>query len=315
MVGIVSFGYYFPRYRIKTGENTEKTVGAVDEDTVTVATEASTDCLRKIKIKRDLIRAIYIGSESHPYAVNPTSSTVAQFLGINAFSFGADFEFACKAGTSSLIAVEGLVKSKKIKYGLAMGADKAQGKPGDILEKVCACGGACFLIGDHKNEIIAEIVDAVSFQTDTPDFWRRDGESAPSHAGRFSGEPAYFYHIENSVKKILENNKLKIADFAKVVFHQPNSKFPKEIAKKLSVSEKQFADGFFVTKFGNPYSASSLLGLCKVLEVAKPKELILVASYGSGAGSDAIVLRTTEGIKKLQKGKKFEEKLSEKIYI
>lgn len=324
MVGIISFGYYFPKFRIKTGANTEKTVGAVDEDAVTIGTEAGVDCLKRVEEIGDIgaigkiekkIGAIYVGSESHPYAVNPTASTVAQFLGINKFSFGADFEFACKAGTSALIAIEGLVKSKKIKYGLAIGADKAQGKTGDVLEKVCACGGACFLVGDNKNEIIAETIDSMSFQTDTPDFWRRDGEAAPSHAGRFSGEPAYFYHIEQVVKKILEKNKLKIADFNHIVFHQPNEKFPREVAKKLKVTDKQFQQGFFVPKFGNPYSASSLLGLCKTLEVAKPNALILVASYGSGAGSDAIILRTTKNIKKLQKEKKFDERLSDKIYI
>lgn len=311
----MSFGYYFPKFRIKTGENTEKTVGAIDEDAVTVATEAGVNCLEKIKISRDLISAIYVGSESHPYAVNPTASTVGQFLGINNFSYGADFEFACKAGTSALIAVEGLAASKKIKYGLAVGADRAQGKKGDALEKTCACGGACFLIGNARQEIIAEIVDTVSFQTDTPDFWRRDGELAPTHAGRFSGEPAYFYHIESCVNKILQKTKLTMADFKHVIFHQPNLKFPKEIAKKLRASESQLENGFFVQKFGNPYSASSLLGLCRVLEIAKPNELVLTASYGSGAGSDAIVLRTTKNIKKLQRGKKFDQKLGEKVYL
>lgn len=322
MVGIVSYGYYFPKYRVKTGASSEKVVGAPDEDAVTIAVEAGNDCLSKIKIRdprfrEDKIQAIYIGSESHPYAVNPSASSVGQFLGINGFSYSADFEFACKAGTSSLIAVEGLVKSKKINYGIAIGADKAQGKKGDVLEKICAAGGAAFLIGNEKKEIIAEIIDSVSFQSDTPDFWRRDGEEAPSHAGRFSGEPAYFFHIEQAVRKILEKNKIKIQKFDHIVFHQPNEKFPLIVAKKLGVSEEQLKEGYYVRNFGNSYSANSLLGLCRVLEIAKPNDLILVASYGSGAGSDAIIFRVTKNITSLQKrnGKTFDERLKTKTYL
>jgi len=38
------------------------------------------------------------------------------------------------------------------------------------------------------------------------------------------------------------------------------------------------------------------LGLCSVLDHARPGELILLGSYGSGAGSDAMLLQATDNI-------------------
>ena len=68
----------------------------------------------------------------------------------------------------------------------------------------------------------------------------------------------------------------------------PNAKFPLRAAKKLGISESQLKAGFLVPETGNPYSASSMLGLVSVLEQVKPKQRVLVTSYGSGAGSDTL---------------------------
>jgi hydroxymethylglutaryl-CoA synthase len=65
------------------------------------------------------------------------------------------------------------------------------------------------------------------------------------------------------------------------------------VAKELGFKEEQFMPSIQMTKFGNTYSGASLVGLAAVLDVAKPDERILVTSYGSGAGSDAYLLRTT----------------------
>jgi hydroxymethylglutaryl-CoA synthase len=85
-------------------------------------------------------------------------------------------------------------------------------------------------------------------------------------------------------------------DFDYAVFHQPNGKFPVRAAKILGFSEKQFQKSLVTPFVGNTYSGSSLLGLCSVLDEAKDGQLILLVSYGSGAGSDGFVLKTTKHI-------------------
>ena len=91
----------------------------------------------------------------------------------------------------------------------------------------------------------------------------------------------------------MERSNLKASDLNYFVPHQPNPQFPVRIAKELGFKDEQYLPAIQITKFGNTYSGAALVGLAATLDVAKPDERILVASYGSGAGSDAYLLRTT----------------------
>ncbi|HTY74265.1 MAG TPA: hydroxymethylglutaryl-CoA synthase, partial [Candidatus Nanoarchaeia archaeon] len=153
-------------------------------------------------------------------------------------------------------------------------------------------GGAAFVFG--KQDVIAEIEGWYSVTSDTPDFWRRDGEPYPMHGGRFTGDPAYFKHVKKATTKLMSKFNLKAQDIDHFVPHQPNPAFPVKVARDIGFKEEQYACSLQVNKIGNTYSGCSPVGLASVLDIAKPDEQILVASYGSGAGSDAYLLRTTK---------------------
>lgn len=315
-VGIVSYGAHIPRYRISPQEIAKvwgadgealsrgllifsKSVPSPDEDVVTISVEAARNMLKRVNIDPADIGAIYVGSESHPYAVKPTGTIVAEAIEASPNLTVADFEFACKAGTAAIQSCMGLVGSGMIKYGVAIGADTSQGAPGDPLEYTTSAGGASFLIGSQK--LIARINHTCSFTTDTPDFWRREGQPYPSHEGRFTGEPAYFKHIIASAKDMMEAVDAKPEDYDYAVFHQPNGKFPMRVAKQLGFTEDQVDVGLLTPFIGNTYSGCVPLGLSAILDVAKPKERILAVAYGSGAGSDAFDITVTPGIKRIRK--------------
>jgi hydroxymethylglutaryl-CoA synthase len=247
-----------------------------------------------------LIRAVWVGSESHPYAVKPTSTIVAETIGATPHTQAADWEFACKAGTEALQAAIGFVGSGMARYAVAIGMDTAQARPGDALEYTAGAGGAAYLVGP-ADEALAVFEGSFSFVTDTPDFWRRAHQHYPSHGGRFTGEPAYFRHSLGAAQGLMKALGTEAADYAYAVFHQPNAKFPQRAAKQLGFTRDQIAAGLLADEIGNAYAGSSLVGLSAILDVAAPGERVLLVSYGSGAGSDAFSLLVTEAIAERQK--------------
>ena len=314
-VGIVSYGAYVPRWRItpveigrvwgtdgeaiSRGLNVKsKSVPSPDEDVITMSVEAARNLMRRCKVDPKDIGAIYVGSESHPYAVKPTATIVAEAIEAAPDLTAADYEFACKAGTAAIQTCMGLVASNMMKYGLAIGTDTSQGAPGDALEYSASAGGAAFLIGTA--DIAARINETYSFTTDTPDFWRREGEMYPRHGGRFTGEPAYFKHVLTCGKNLMEITGTSPEDYDYVVFHQPNGKFPLRAAKMLGFSKEQTTTGLLSPMIGNTYSAAVLLGLASILDVSNPGDRILAVAYGSGAGSDAFDITVTEQIAELR---------------
>jgi len=307
-VGIVGYGAYIPRYRIPAKEIArvwtgglggtpikEKAVAGLDEDVITMSIEAARNALARAQIDPTGIRAVWVGSESHPYAVKPTSTTVAEAIGAAPNTQAADWEFACKAGSEALQASIGFVGSGMAQYALAIGMDTAQGRPGDALEYTAAAGGAAYLVG-AADEALAVFQGSYSFVTDTPDFWRRAEQKYPSHADRFTGEPAYFKHVESAAETLMRMQHTTAKDYTWAVFHQPNVKFPERAAKTLGFTDEQIKYGLLAGEIGNVYAGSCLLGLTAILDEAQPGDRILCVSYGSGAGSDAFDLVVTPHI-------------------
>lgn len=324
-VGIISYGAYLPQLLIKTetialANNSlnlgiclgvdSKTVADLDEDTATISVQAALQAISRTKnfVKKN-IQALFIGSESHPYVVKPTGTIVSAALGLGQRLAMADLQFACKAGTQALQICLAYVKSGMAKYGLAIGADTAQSCPGDALEYTAGAGGAAFIVG-AKNPLV-KLLATTSVATDTPDFWRRPKQAYPQHAGRFSGQPAYFYHSSLATRQILNQTSLSPVDFDYCLFHTPNAKFPKAFAQEMGFTKKQIKHSLLVEQIGNLYAGSTMLGLVNILDHAKNGDKILMVSYGSGSGSDAFVWQCTPDFD--QKKKLYQNLVSQQI--
>ncbi len=91
-VGIVGYGAYVPMYRLKAAEVNrmwstsgepveEKAVVALDEDTITIAVECARQAVKRSGVDPAQIGAVYVGTESKPYAVKPSGTIVAEVIG------------------------------------------------------------------------------------------------------------------------------------------------------------------------------------------------------------------------------------------
>ncbi len=327
-VGIISYGISIPSGRLETAAVAEawgkdsaailrslgvraKAVAAIDQDSACLAVDAAVQAQEREGSNLE-VGAVYVGSESHPYAVKPTAGIVAQALGWSGNCMAADLEFACKAGTAAMQMVAGLVGSGMVTHGVAIGADTAQSAPGDALEYSAAAAGAAYIFGSGP-QVLARLLHTTSKTYDIPDFWRREHQVYPSHGGRFTGQPAYFRLIEETVTTLLDESGLPLSSFDHVVLHMPNAKFPKVIAKKLGITEQQLAVGFTVADIGNAYTACSLVGVAKVLDEAQPGQRILLCSFGSGAGSDAFAWEVTDALAAYRTSKNFGKSVAEQI--
>jgi hydroxymethylglutaryl-CoA synthase len=311
-VGIVGYGAYVPRYRLPGSEISrvwteghslspvkEKAVPGLDEDTATMSVEAARNALARAGISPRQLRAVWVGSESHPYAVKPTGTIVAEAIGATPATLAGDWQFACKAGTEAMQACIGFVGSGMADYGLSIGMDTAQGRPGDALEYTAGAGGAAYIIGPAE-ESVAVIQRSLSYVSDTTDFWRRPSTHYPSHAERFSGDPGYFGHIVPAAEQMMAEMNAQAEDYDFVIFHQPNRKFPTRALAALGFKAAQWETGLLVSEIGNTYAGSAMIGLAAVLDCAQPDQRVLMVSYGSGAGSDAFDLRVTPRITEVQ---------------
>lgn len=330
-VGIHGWGAYVPRYRLPMSEITriwgwpeaqaaalgmkEKAVAGPDEDSTTMGWEASKNALLRAGVDPSRVGAVFFGTESKPYAVKPSATVIAEALGITPVTMASDLEFACRAASEGMRALIGMIAGGLIEYGLVIGSDTAQANPGDVLEFTASSGAAAFILGPREGSA-AFFEGSYTYVTDTPDFWRRAEMPYPLHGEGFTGEPAYFHHIESAVKGLMEELGLKPVDFDYAIFHQPNGKFPLRVAKRLGFPKEKVLPGLVTPVIGNTYNASALLGLTRVLDQAKPGQRILLAPFGSGAGADAYSIVVTDAIEdKRHKAPTFNDYLSRRVEI
>lgn len=287
----------------------EKVVPGPNEDALTAGIQSLLYAIRRAEIEPHEIDALFVVSESYPYAVK-SSTAIAGKAGLTDLKYGVRGEFACKPFGEFLDIAAALIDSGRCRYVAVTATDASQGAPGDDLEFSASFYSTSIILG--KENGIAEIKGRTSINYDFSDFIRKDGEAFPEHEGQGTSL-AFRGMILSTLKKHLT----RFSDIspsclpAKTwVIHSPNGSFPNEalidIGEHFGVplAEKKFdEDGQMLgieprvkvsnlaPEIANGYSATVPTALCNAMETAKSGDEIMTVLYGSGAGSDVISIK------------------------
>lgn len=268
-----------------------------DEDAFTLAVEAAraaVSCAGQVEARR--IAAVYVGTLAPAApAQQPRATLLGEVLGVSPRSHCADVQSGGKAGTEAFFALCNLVKPSAVEIGLAAAADAPEQPAADAGARMA--GAAAFLIGRKQGEMLATIDAEHGYRTATPAVPQGHAEQ---HIGvPVLGDTPALVAVQRVAREIMARRRLSPADFAHVIMQQTDRQFPPRAALSLGFSEPQLAAGWTGAPLDRSSPALPLLGLCAVLDVAKPGERILLCSYGAGVGADGFVLTVTPRIEAL----------------
>ncbi len=304
-IGITAWGVYVPRYRLsrKTISNAldwlkpptipgEKAVAASDEDSLTMAVAAASECLKDVKADVD---GLYFASTTSPYREGESASIIAAALDFSAHLRTADFANSLKAGTSAILSACDAVKAGSQQTVLVCAADCRLGKPGSSLEGLFGDGAASFLFGSEN--VVARFESSFSLSHNFPDY-RRDSSDkfVRGVEDRFIREEGYSKFIPEAVAGVLQKAGMEIKDVTKVAYPSLNVKEHAAVGKKLGFQPSQVLSPM-TNLIGETGCASPLMSLAAMLDEANPGDKILLVGYGDG--SEALLFTVTDERKKV----------------
>ncbi|MHA2226591.1 MAG: hypothetical protein ACXAC8_15380 [Candidatus Hodarchaeales archaeon] len=290
----------------------EKVVPGPNEDAITAGIQSLSYAIQRAGIKPHEIDALFVVSESFPYAVG-SSTKIAGKVGLTDLKYGSRGEFACKPFGEFLDIGTALIDAGRAKYVAITATDASQGAPGDDLEFSASFYSTSIILGPCDG--IAEIKGRTSINYDFSDFIRKEGKDFPDHEGQGTSL-AFRGMILSTLKKHLQRyDDITPECLPKKtwVIHSPNGSFPNEALKDIGdhfnvpLAEKVFDDSGkllsiqpivkvsnLAPDIANGYSATVPTALCAAMEEGVKNEEIMAVLYGSGAGSDVITIKLKE---------------------
>jgi hydroxymethylglutaryl-CoA synthase len=306
-----------PIQTVKGRKVKERGVLGPDEDTVTLGADAAYKAIKMSGLDREKIGALILGTQTSPYHTRPAASILVDALGLRNEVFAADIQFSGKSGTSALLIALAYVNSGMAEAAIAIGSDTLSYhvSPGDSQEYVASSGACAVVVG--RGAGIAEIEKSASYTTDTPDYFRLDGERYIRTGG--SAMTATGVGMQENMVGAWESlNRDRVYtpnSFRYLAIQQEDGKAPFQVGQKLGFSKEQITPGIISDYLGDCGAASALISLAKVLDTAEADEKIVVLSYGSGAGSDILVVKTTSKIREISRKPSTGELISQKAMV
>ncbi|MEE9612155.1 MAG: SDR family NAD(P)-dependent oxidoreductase, partial [Desulfatiglandales bacterium] len=309
MIGIVSYGGYIPRLRLSRMSifqnmgwfapaiimvaQGERSFCNWDEDSLTMAVEASRDCLKGLE--KSAIDAHYLCSTTLPFADRLCAGIVKTALNLKDEIIAQDFTTSLRCGTSALITAFETVKGGERRQILVTASDKREAKAAYFYEMWFGDGASSLLVG--KTDVIAEFLGSYSVSYDFVDHYRgAKSEYDYMWEERWVRDEGYSKIIPEAVSGLFNKLSISMDDVDTLVYPCFFKREHGKIAEKLDAAPDKVVDNLHEV-CGETGAAHPLVMLVHALEQAKPGDRILLAGFGQGC--DALYFQVTENIEKL----------------
>ncbi|USZ76416.1 zinc ribbon domain-containing protein [Halorussus vallis] len=304
---IEAVGAYAPRFRISAeafeeawgqfhaaGVNS-KAVPDADEDAVTMAYEAATRALGAAERAGEEVAFLAFASTTPPLAEEDLTVRLGGMLGVPADATRHVFTGSTRAGTRALEAAfsagpwRARGDQKEVRddqadaVGLVVAADCPRGELDSAEDHAAGTGAAAFVLSESGD---AEVVSRAEYAAEYPGTrFRRAGGDAVEGLGVTSYDRQAFTEALAGAVTQFEGVG---ADLDAAAVQAPDGKLPYRAAGALGVETETIQRAATVHELGDTGAASVPLGLAKAL--AQGDRRVLAASFGSGAGADALLV-------------------------
>ncbi len=321
MIGIVGYGAYVPKYRMKQQDAAipwggwamgEKAVCGWDEDIISMAAEALDNAMIHSGVKAADVGALYMGTASSPMIETHLSPILAETLNLSPHASALDFTGSVNAVGTALSQCVMAIEAKRIKCGIVVGTENRAVGPGSDGEVSFGAAAAAMVIGSEGT--IADIEGVESYRTLFLDRWRAAKDPWVSNLfdQRFYRDDGYAKHIEEASKALMAKINKKTADYKLALFPQVDPRVPGGAGKALGM-KNLFPD--LTGVIGDVGGVSPFLCMTGALDQAKPGERLLVASYGSGTATAFSIVANDAIEKKRGTTKTLEKYIAQKTYV
>ena len=309
MVGITSFGGYIPRLRLNRMSifqemgwfapaiimvaQGERSFCNWDEDSITMAVEASRDCLKGMDKSR--VDAHFLCSTTRPFADRSCAGMVKTALNLRDDILAEDFTSSLRCGTSALITALDSVKSGNRNHVMVTASDKREAKAAYFYEMWFGDGAASLLVGDEN--VVAEFLGSYSLSYDFVDHYRGvDKKFDYMWEERWVRDEGYSKIIPEAVSGLFQKLSITMDDVDTLIFPCFFKREHAKIAQTLGATSEKVMDNLHEV-CGETGAAHPLVMFVQALQKAKPGDRILLAGFGQGC--DALYFQVTDHIQEL----------------
>jgi len=321
MSGIIGYGAYVPKYRIKQQDVAipwggwamgEKAVCGWDEDIISMAAEALDNAMKHSGVKAADVGALYMGTASSHMIETHLSPILAELHGLSPRASVLDFTGSVNAVGNAVSQCMMAIEAKRISCGVVVGTENRAVGPGSDGEVSFGAAAVAMVIGSEGT--IADIEGVESYRTLFLDRWRNAKDPWVSNLfdQRFYRDDGYAKHIEEASKALMAKINRKTADYKLAIFPQVDSRVPGGAGKALGM-KNLFPD--LTGVIGDVGGVSPFLCMTGALDQAKPGERLLMSSYGSGTATAFSIVANDAIEKKRGKTRTLEQYIARKAYV